>query len=183
MLFFFVSNELFVFMSHLSSRIPCDASLLVPGFSPVSLGLHHHQCNSGSSGTHVRRRVSSGNEESTKLQMQTMTKWFRFFSPDFSFHWSHQDVQWNDLDYADKRRVFTFDPRRFGDLPGMVEEFHRKGLTYILILVGHLHQPRPASLGLCLSWSSGWQQVVFVTASVPGPRHQHHQPSRNLPSI
>ncbi|CAG11433.1 unnamed protein product, partial [Tetraodon nigroviridis] len=79
------------------------------------------------------------------------------------------DVQWNDLDYADKRRVFTFDPRRFGDLPGMVEEFHRKGLKYILILVGHLHQLRPASLGLCLSWSSGWQQDPGIsTTSPPG---------------
>lgn len=47
----------------------------------------------------------------------------------------HQDVQWNDLDYADKRRVFTFDPLRFGDLPEMVEEFHKRGMKYILILV------------------------------------------------
>lgn len=60
-----------------------------------------------------------------------------FFS-EFSFHLSHQDVQWNDLDYAYKRRVFTFDPWRFRDLPEMVEEFHMKGLKYILILVEHL---------------------------------------------
>jgi len=46
-----------------------------------------------------------------------------------------QDVQWNDLDYADKRRVFTFDPQRFGDLPEMVEEFHQRGMKYVLILV------------------------------------------------
>ena len=44
-------------------------------------------------------------------------------------------MQWNDLDYADKRRVFTFDPQRFGDLPDMVEEFHQRGMKYILILV------------------------------------------------
>uniref|UniRef100_A0A3Q2DNX6 Lysosomal alpha-glucosidase n=1 Tax=Cyprinodon variegatus TaxID=28743 RepID=A0A3Q2DNX6_CYPVA len=44
------------------------------------------------------------------------------------------DVQWNDLDYADKRRVFTFDPVRFGDLPEMVQEIHEKGMKYILIL-------------------------------------------------
>uniref|UniRef100_A0A8D0D4M4 Lysosomal alpha-glucosidase n=1 Tax=Sander lucioperca TaxID=283035 RepID=A0A8D0D4M4_SANLU len=47
------------------------------------------------------------------------------------------DVQWNDLDYADKRRVFTFDPWRFGDLPEMVEEFHKRGMKYILILQHH----------------------------------------------
>ncbi|XP_062388120.1 lysosomal alpha-glucosidase [Sardina pilchardus] len=44
------------------------------------------------------------------------------------------DVQWNDLDYADKRRVFTFDPVRFGDLPEMVQEFHQEGMRYVLIL-------------------------------------------------
>ncbi|KAI4821859.1 hypothetical protein KUCAC02_007437 [Chaenocephalus aceratus] len=44
------------------------------------------------------------------------------------------DVQWNDLDYANKRRVFTFDPWRFGDLPQMVDEFHKSGMKYILIL-------------------------------------------------
>lgn len=64
-----------------------------------------------------------------------LTKWLRFI---FLFHLLLQDVQWNDLDYAYKRRVFTFDPLRFGDLPEMVEEFHMRGLRYILILVGHL---------------------------------------------
>uniref|UniRef100_A0AAQ5YWA8 Lysosomal alpha-glucosidase n=1 Tax=Amphiprion ocellaris TaxID=80972 RepID=A0AAQ5YWA8_AMPOC len=44
------------------------------------------------------------------------------------------DVQWNDLDYANKRRVFTFDPWRFGDLPEIVDEFHQRGMKYILIL-------------------------------------------------
>lgn len=44
-------------------------------------------------------------------------------------------MQWNDLDYAEKRRVFTFDPRRFGDLPEMVKEFHQEGMKYVLILV------------------------------------------------
>ncbi|KAG7245806.1 hypothetical protein CRUP_031238, partial [Coryphaenoides rupestris] len=43
------------------------------------------------------------------------------------------DVQWNDLDYADKHRVFTFDPQKFGDLPEMVEEFHQRGMKYVLI--------------------------------------------------
>uniref|UniRef100_A0A3B5BBQ6 Lysosomal alpha-glucosidase n=1 Tax=Stegastes partitus TaxID=144197 RepID=A0A3B5BBQ6_9TELE len=44
------------------------------------------------------------------------------------------DVQWNDLDYANKRRVFTFDPWRFGDLPETVDGFHQRGMKYILIL-------------------------------------------------
>lgn len=67
-----------------------------------------------------------------------LTKWLRFIFFKGLFHLLLQDVQWNDLDYAYKRRVFTFDPLRFGDLPEMVEEFHMRGLRYILILVGHL---------------------------------------------
>lgn len=47
-------------------------------------------------------------------------------------------MQWNDLDYADKKRVFTFDPQRFGDLPEMVQEFHEQGLKYVLIVVSGL---------------------------------------------
>lgn len=67
-----------------------------------------------------------------------LTKWLRFIFFKGLFHLLLQDVQWNDLDYAYKRKVFTFDPLRFGDLPEMVEEFHMRGLRYILILVGHL---------------------------------------------
>lgn len=44
-------------------------------------------------------------------------------------------MQWNDLDYADEKRGFTFDPQRFADLPEMVQEFHEQGLKYVLILV------------------------------------------------
>lgn len=67
-----------------------------------------------------------------------LTKWLRFIFFKGLFHLLLQDVQWNDLDYAYKRKVFTFDPLRFRDLPEMVEEFHMRGLRYILILVGHL---------------------------------------------
>lgn len=67
---------------------------------------------------------------------KTLTAFFS--STDFVFG---QDVQWNDLDYADKRRVFTFDPQRFVDLPDMVKEFHQKGMKYILILVRERPQP------------------------------------------
>lgn len=58
-----------------------------------------------------------------------------------------QDVQWNDLDYADKRRVFTFDPVRFGDLPQMVQDFHQEGMRYILILASDM-----SCLALCGSY-------------------------------
>lgn len=46
-----------------------------------------------------------------------------------------QDVQWNDLDYADAKRDFTFNKKSFKDYPEMVQEFHRRGLRYIMIVV------------------------------------------------
>lgn len=49
--------------------------------------------------------------------------------------WASQDVQWNDLDYADARRDFTFSKGGFGDLPAMVRDFHRDGRRYVMIVV------------------------------------------------
>uniref|UniRef100_A0A3P8WJY7 Lysosomal alpha-glucosidase n=1 Tax=Cynoglossus semilaevis TaxID=244447 RepID=A0A3P8WJY7_CYNSE len=70
------------------------------------------------------------------------------------------DVQWNDLDYADKRRIFTFDPQRFGDLPEMVEEFHQRGLKYILILdPGISSTSRP---GTYPPFDDGLKRDVFI---------------------
>ncbi|KAM4597980.1 lysosomal alpha-glucosidase isoform 2-T2 [Polymixia lowei] len=71
------------------------------------------------------------------------------------------DVQWNDLDYADKRRVFTFDPWRFGDLPDMVEEFHQRGLKYILILDPGISSTSPA--GTYPPFDDGQKRGVFIT--------------------
>ncbi|XP_031425272.1 lysosomal alpha-glucosidase isoform X2 [Clupea harengus] len=73
------------------------------------------------------------------------------------------DVQWNDLDYADKRRVFTFDPVHFGDLPEMVEEFHQEGLRYILILdpgISSSSQP-----GSYWPYDEGLRREVFIKNS------------------
>ncbi|XP_074553589.1 lysosomal alpha-glucosidase [Halichoeres trimaculatus] len=70
------------------------------------------------------------------------------------------DVQWNDLDYAAKRRVFTFDPWRFADLPEMVQEFHKKGLKYILILdPGISSTSRP---GTYPPFDDGLKRDVFI---------------------
>ncbi|XP_063072714.1 lysosomal alpha-glucosidase [Engraulis encrasicolus] len=73
------------------------------------------------------------------------------------------DVQWNDLDYANKRRVFTFDPMHFGDLPEMVEEFHQKGMRYILILdpgISSTAQP-----GSYWPYDEGLRRGVFIKNS------------------
>ncbi|XP_014903912.1 lysosomal alpha-glucosidase [Poecilia latipinna] len=70
------------------------------------------------------------------------------------------DVQWNDLDYADKRRVFTFDPVRFGDLPDMVQEFHKKGMKYILILDPGISSTSPP--GTYPPFENGVKRDVFI---------------------
>ncbi|TNM97351.1 hypothetical protein fugu_015507 [Takifugu bimaculatus] len=73
------------------------------------------------------------------------------------------DVQWNDLDYAYKRRVFTFDPLRFGDLPEMVEEFHMRGLRYILILDPGISTTSPP--GTYAPFEDGLKRDVFIKNS------------------
>uniref|UniRef100_A0A674DQY7 Lysosomal alpha-glucosidase n=1 Tax=Salmo trutta TaxID=8032 RepID=A0A674DQY7_SALTR len=73
------------------------------------------------------------------------------------------DVQWNDLDYADKRRVFTFDPQRFVDLPDMVKEFHQKGMKYILILDPGISSTSPP--GTYPPFDEGQRRGVFIRNS------------------
>lgn len=46
-----------------------------------------------------------------------------------------QDVQWNDLDYMDAKRDFTFNTDGFGDFPAMVQELHQGGRRYVMIVV------------------------------------------------
>ncbi|XP_037648431.1 lysosomal alpha-glucosidase isoform X1 [Sebastes umbrosus] len=70
------------------------------------------------------------------------------------------DVQWNDLDYANKCRVFTFDPWRFGDLPEMVEEFHKGGMKYILILDPGISSTSPH--GTYSPFDDGLKRDVFI---------------------
>ncbi|XP_041673512.1 lysosomal alpha-glucosidase isoform X1 [Cheilinus undulatus] len=70
------------------------------------------------------------------------------------------DVQWNDLDYAAKRRVFTFDRWRFPDLPVMVEDFHKRGMKYILILDPGISSTSPP--GTYPPFDEGVKRDVFI---------------------
>ncbi|XP_072299488.1 lysosomal alpha-glucosidase [Eucyclogobius newberryi] len=70
------------------------------------------------------------------------------------------DVQWNDLDYADDRRIFTFDPLRFGDLPEMVQDFHERGLKYVLILDPGISTTSPP--GSYPPYDDGIKRDVFI---------------------
>lgn len=64
-----------------------------------------------------------------------------------------QDVQWNDLDYADAKRDFTFNKKSFKDYPEMVREFHRRGLRYIMIVVSDTPVCAGATAGV--GWHRG----------------------------
>lgn len=44
------------------------------------------------------------------------------------------DVQWNDIDYMDDRKDFTFNPQTFSGLSDFVKELHEKGMHYIPII-------------------------------------------------
>lgn len=45
-----------------------------------------------------------------------------------------QDVQWNDIDYMDKKYDFTYDHANFDTLPNVVNNLHSHGQHYIMII-------------------------------------------------
>jgi len=44
------------------------------------------------------------------------------------------DVQWNDLDYMDSAKDFTYDKEKFSGLPEFVKELHSVGMHYVPII-------------------------------------------------
>nr|XP_014340010.1 PREDICTED: lysosomal alpha-glucosidase [Latimeria chalumnae] len=78
-----------------------------------------------------------------------------------------QDVQWNDLDYMDEKRDFTYNEKYFGDYPEMVQEFHQLGLKYIMIL-----DPGISSTGLpgtYRPYDEGLERGVFIKNQTGDP--------------
>lgn len=72
-----------------------------------------------------------------------------------------QDVQWNDLDYMDARRDFTFNKDSFGDFPAMVRELHQGGRRYVMIVVS---APPPGGAGSLGRRGAQWLQLAVVPA-------------------
>jgi len=46
-----------------------------------------------------------------------------------------QDVQWGDIDYMYKYFDFTYDKTTFKGLPDFVDELHKNGQKYVIIVV------------------------------------------------
>lgn len=89
-------------------------------------------------------------------------------------------MQWNDLDYMDARRDFTFNRRSFPDYADMVRDFHRDGRHYVMIVVS---AARPLPRQAAFSWSP-LALAAAVRESQPDvargpPRFQH---SRSMPA-
>ncbi|XP_036919840.1 lysosomal alpha-glucosidase [Sturnira hondurensis] len=114
-------------------------------FMPPYWALGFHLCRWGYSSTAVTRQV-----------VENMTR------AGFPL-----DVQWNDLDYMDARRDFTFSKDSFGDFPAMVQEFHQGGRRYVMIVDPAISSSGPA--GSYRPYDEGLRRGVFITNETGQP--------------
>ncbi|NWZ57045.1 LYAG glucosidase, partial [Haliaeetus albicilla] len=114
-------------------------------FMPPYWGLGFHLCRWGYSSTDITRQV-----------VANMT------AAGFPL-----DVQWNDLDYMDAKRDFTFNKKSFKDYPEMVRDFHRSGLRYIMIVDPGISSSGPP--GTYKPYDEGLKQGVFIRNATGQP--------------
>uniref|UniRef100_T1JFA2 P-type domain-containing protein n=1 Tax=Strigamia maritima TaxID=126957 RepID=T1JFA2_STRMM len=77
------------------------------------------------------------------------------------------DVQWNDIDYMDDRRDFTYDPKNYGDLAELVDDIHKAGMHYVVMMDAALDTPKNASD--YPPWADGVKRGIFVNDSNGNP--------------
>ncbi|XP_004860939.1 lysosomal alpha-glucosidase isoform X2 [Heterocephalus glaber] len=114
-------------------------------FMPPYWGLGFHLCRWGYSSTAILRQV-----------VQNMTR----------AHFP-LDVQWNDLDYMDAQRDFTFNRDGFADLPAAVHELHQGGRKYMMIVDPAISSSGPA--GSYRPYDEGLRRGVFITNETGQP--------------
>ncbi|XP_068007377.1 lysosomal alpha-glucosidase isoform X2 [Melanerpes formicivorus] len=114
-------------------------------FMPPYWGLGFHLCRWGYSSTDITRQVVA-NMSAARFP---------------------QDVQWNDLDYADAKRDFTFNKKSFKDYPEMVQDFHRRGLRYIMIVDPGISSSGPP--GTYKPYDEGLKRGVFIRNTTGQP--------------
>ncbi|XP_063207915.1 lysosomal alpha-glucosidase isoform X2 [Chroicocephalus ridibundus] len=114
-------------------------------FMPPYWGLGFHLCRWGYSSTDITRQVVA-NMTAARFPL---------------------DVQWNDLDYADAKRDFTFNKKSFKDYPEMVREFHRRGLRYIMIVDPGISSSGPP--GTYKPYDEGLKRGVFIRNATGQP--------------
>ncbi|XP_069608530.1 lysosomal alpha-glucosidase-like [Ranitomeya imitator] len=114
-------------------------------FMPPLWGLGFHICRWGYSTSNMTREVVR-NMSKAKMPL---------------------DVQWNDIDYMDEYRDFTYDKTRFGDYPNLLGDFHAQGLKYVLIV-----DPAISSTGSPESYppyGDGLKRGVFIKNATGQP--------------
>ncbi|NWZ86151.1 LYAG glucosidase, partial [Poecile atricapillus] len=114
-------------------------------FMPPYWGLGFHLCRWGYSSTAITRQVVA-NMTAARFPL---------------------DVQWNDLDYADAKRDFTFNKKSFKDYPEMVREFHSRGLRYIMIVDAGISSSGPP--GTYKPYDEGLKRGVFIRNATGQP--------------
>ncbi|EMP39291.1 Lysosomal alpha-glucosidase [Chelonia mydas] len=77
------------------------------------------------------------------------------------------DVQWNDLDYTDAKRDFTFNKNNFKDYPDMVREFHQSGRRYVMIVDPAISSSGPP--GSYKPYDDGLKRGVFIRNATGQP--------------
>ncbi|NXL59543.1 LYAG glucosidase, partial [Chordeiles acutipennis] len=114
-------------------------------FMPPYWGLGFHLCRWGYSSTDITRQVVA-NMTAARFPL---------------------DVQWNDLDYMDAKRDFTFNKKSFKDYPEMVQEFHHCGLRYIMIVDPGISSSGPP--GTYKPYDEGLKRGVFIRNATGQP--------------
>nr|XP_054500969.1 lysosomal alpha-glucosidase isoform X4 [Agelaius phoeniceus] len=114
-------------------------------FMPPYWGLGFHLCRWGYSSTDITRQVVA-NMTAARFPL---------------------DVQWNDLDYADAKRDFTFNKKSFRDYPEMVRDFHSRGLRYIMIVDAGISSSGPP--GTYKPYDEGLRRGVFIRNATGQP--------------
>ncbi|XP_074900238.1 lysosomal alpha-glucosidase isoform X1 [Buteo buteo] len=114
-------------------------------FMPPYWGLGFHLCRWGYSSTDITRQVVA-NMTAARFPL---------------------DVQWNDLDYMDAKRDFTFNKKSFKDYPEMVRDFHRSGLRYIMIVDPGISSSGPP--GTYKPYDEGLKRGVFIRNATGQP--------------
>ncbi|KGL86579.1 Lysosomal alpha-glucosidase, partial [Charadrius vociferus] len=78
-----------------------------------------------------------------------------------------QDAQWNDIDYMDGYRDFTVDPQKFASLPSLVEDLHKHGQRYVMILDPGISSTNPH--GSYWPFDEGLRRGLFLNTTQGQP--------------
>ncbi|XP_053132268.1 lysosomal alpha-glucosidase-like [Hemicordylus capensis] len=74
-----------------------------------------------------------------------------------------QDAQWNDIDYMDGYRDFTMDSQKFATLPQLVEDLHKHGQYYVMILDPGISSTHPP--GSYWPYDEGLKRGIFINTT------------------